>query len=142
MDMWKPFRNSLHRNAPNARVVFDKFHLMRHLSDTPSTRYGAASSVDSRARTARTSRASATRGSPITGQRDTLLSHRENRSHDGKASLEKLLKANRRIHTAYLLKESFGQRWDYRTERGARAFFERWRDGLKWQRLIPYVKFA
>jgi transposase len=33
MDMWKPFRNSLARNAPQARVVFDKFHIMRHLSD-------------------------------------------------------------------------------------------------------------
>ena len=78
----------------------------------------------------------------IKGQRYTLLSHRENLSHDGKASLKKLLKANRRLNTAYVLKESFGQLWDYSTERGARAFFERWRDSLKWQRLAPYVKFA
>jgi len=53
-----------------------------------------------------------------------------------------LLLANRRLNTAYLLKESFGQLWDYRTERGARAFFERWQDSLKWQRLKPYRKFA
>ena len=26
MDMWKPFRNSVIHNAPNARVLFDKFH--------------------------------------------------------------------------------------------------------------------
>jgi transposase len=45
-------------------------------------------------------------------------------------------------NTAYVLKESFGQLWDYRTERGARAFFERWRQSLKWQRLVPYEKFA
>ena len=32
--------------------------------------------------------------------------------------------------------------WDYRSERGARAFFERWKDSLKWQRLEPYRKFA
>ena len=32
MDMWKPFRNSVIHNAPNARVIFDKFHIMRHLS--------------------------------------------------------------------------------------------------------------
>jgi transposase len=30
----------------------------------------------------------------------------------------------------------------YRTERGARAFFARWKDSLKWQRLAPYRKFA
>jgi transposase len=34
MDMWKPFRHSLTRNAPQARVIFDKFHIMmRHLGD-------------------------------------------------------------------------------------------------------------
>ena len=33
MDMWRPFRTSVQKNAPNARVVFDKFHIMRHLSD-------------------------------------------------------------------------------------------------------------
>ena len=41
-----------------------------------------------------------------------------------------------------MLKEQFGQLWDYRTERGARAFFERWKDSLKWQRLAPYRKFT
>ena len=41
-----------------------------------------------------------------------------------------------------ILKEAFGQLWDYRTERGARAFFTRWKDSLKWQRLHPYQKFA
>ena len=39
-------------------------------------------------------------------------------------------------------KEAFGQLWDYRTEGGARAFFTRWKDSLKWQRLHPYQKFA
>jgi len=64
----------------------------------------------------------------IKGQRYTLLSRRENLSLDGRHALKKLLQANRRLNTAYLLKESFGQLWDYRTERGARAFFERWKE--------------
>jgi transposase len=33
MDMWKPFRASLTRHAPHARVIFDKFHIVRHLGD-------------------------------------------------------------------------------------------------------------
>ena len=78
----------------------------------------------------------------IKGQRYTLLSRRENLSLDGRRALKKLLSANRRLNTAYLLKESFGQLWDYLTERGARAFFDRWKDSLKWQRLKPYQKFA
>ena len=46
------------------------------------------------------------------------------------------------MSTAYLLKEEFGQLWDYEREGGARRFFEHWRTALKWQRLKPYEKFA
>ena len=56
--------------------------------------------------------------------------------------MKKLLAANSRLHTAYLLKEMFGQLWEYKTARGARAFFERWKESLKWKRLMPYVKFV
>jgi len=35
------------------------------------------------------------------------------------------------LNTAYLLKESFGQLWDYEREGWARRFFENWRAALK-----------
>ena len=41
-----------------------------------------------------------------------------------------------------LLKESFGQLWDYEREGWARGFFENWRASPKCQRLTPYEKFA
>jgi Transposase len=50
-------------------------------------------------------------------------------------NLKILLAANKRLNTAYVLKESFGQLWDYNREAWARKFFENWRDQLKWQRL-------
>jgi transposase len=53
-----------------------------------------------------------------------------------------LLRTNKRLNTAYLLKESFGQLWSYEHEGWARRFFENWRAALKWQRLKPYEKFA
>jgi transposase len=46
------------------------------------------------------------------------------------------------LHTAYLLKESFGQLWGYKREGWARRFFENWCCALKWQRLKPYEEFA
>ena len=59
----------------------------------------------------------------IKGQRYTLLSRRENLSLDGRRALKKLLQANRRLNTAYILKEAFGQLWNYRTEtRRSRLF--------------------
>jgi len=33
MDMWKPFRNVTKDRAPQAAILFDKFHIMRHLGE-------------------------------------------------------------------------------------------------------------
>ena len=33
MDMWKPFRNVSARRAPQAAILYDTFHVMRHLND-------------------------------------------------------------------------------------------------------------
>jgi transposase len=33
MDMWKPFRNATAEHAPQAAILFDKFHVMRHLGE-------------------------------------------------------------------------------------------------------------
>jgi hypothetical protein len=33
MDMWKPFRLATRRHAPEAAVLFDKFHIMRHVGE-------------------------------------------------------------------------------------------------------------
>jgi transposase len=32
-DMWEPFKTSIEKNLPNAKIVYDKFHIMKHLSD-------------------------------------------------------------------------------------------------------------
>ncbi|WP_291147314.1 transposase [Dokdonella sp.] len=88
-------------------------------------------------------RALVRRGSTLhQGQKYTLLSNAENLSLEGRQSLKLLLTANKRLNTAYLLKESFGQLWNYRSEAWARRYFENWRAALKWQRLTPYEKFA
>jgi hypothetical protein len=49
----------------------------------------------------------------------------------GRQALEELLAANKRLYIAYLLKESFGQLWDYQKEGWARRFFENWKAALK-----------
>jgi transposase len=131
MDMWKPFRNSTGRHAPAAKILFDKFHVLRHLGVALDTvrksEYARVTGKDRRF---------------IKGQKYTLLAHRENLTLEGRQALKLLLAANQRLHTAYLLKESFGQLWDYRREGWARRFFEQWRAALKWQRLKPYEEFA
>ena len=131
MDMWKPFRNATLARAPQAAILFDKFHIMRHLGEAldkvRKSEYARLSGKDRRY---------------IKGQKYTLLSRHENLTLEGRRSLKTLLAANKRLNTAYLLKESFGQLWDYEREGWARRFFENWRASLKWQRLEPYEKFA
>ena len=78
----------------------------------------------------------------IKGQKYALLSHPENLKGPARKTLKLLLGANKRLNTAYLLKESFGQLWDYNSEAWARKFFDSWREQLKWQRLKPFEKFA
>jgi len=98
MDMWQAFGNSTARNAPQAAILFDKFHVMRHLGK-------ALDEV----RKSEYRRLAGRERSYIKGQKYTLLSHRQNLTLDGKRALKKLLAANQRLNTAYLLKESFGQ---------------------------------
>jgi transposase len=131
MDMWKPFRASTRRHAPQASILFDRFHVLRHLGaaldQVRKSEYARLTGRDRRF---------------IKGQKYTLLAHRENLTLDGRQALKTLLAANKRLNTAYVLKESFGQLWDYQREGWARRFFENWRAALKWQRLPSYVKFA
>ncbi len=95
-------RASTRHHAPQASILFDKFHVLRHL--------GVALDLVRKSEYAR-------------------LSGKDRRF-------------NKRLNTAYLLKESFGQLWSYDREGWARRFFENWRAALKWQRLGPYEKFA
>jgi transposase len=133
MDMWPAFRKSTLKpeHASQAAVLFDKFHVMRHLGEAldkvRKTEYYRLTGRDRRF---------------IKGQKYTLLSHQENLTTDGRRSLKLLLKANKRLNTAYILKEEFGKLWEYEREGWARRFFENWREALKWQRLEPYEKFA
>ena len=131
MDMWKAFRNSTHRHAPQAAILFDKFHVMKHLGEA----------LD-KIRKAEYARLGGKQRQFIKGQKYTLLSHPQNLTGTARKNLKLLLAANKRLNTAYLLKESFGQLWDYNREAWARKFFENWRASLKWQRLKPYEKFA
>jgi len=133
MDMWKAFRKSTLKagNDPQAAILYDKFHIMAHhakrMDKVRKSEYYRVAGADRRF---------------IKGQRYNLLSHYANLSLEGKKSLKLLLATNRRLHKAYLLKESFGQFWDYQREGWARRFFDNWRAALRWQRLKPFEQFA
>ena len=131
MDMWPAFGKSTCRNCPDAAILYDKFHVIRHLNKSLDTirkqEYKNAAEKDRKY---------------IKGHKYTLLSRMANLNTDGRRALKELLATNKRINTAYLLKERFDQLWDYQREAWARKFFDNWKTSLKWQRLKPYEKFA
>ena len=103
MDMWKAFRKATEMHAPQAAILYDKFHVLRQLNDAMDT---------------------------------------VRKAEYKRLTLRTLLAANKRLNTAYMLKEQFAQLWDYRSEGWARKFFENRRKALRWQRLEPFEKFA
>jgi transposase len=131
INMWEAFVNSTQKQAPQAAILYDKFQVMRHLNDAldkvPKSEYARLAGEDRQF---------------IKGQKYTLLSHWKNLSVDGRIALKTLFRANKRLNTAYLLKESFSQLWDYKREGWAKRFFDNWRSSLKWQRLKPYEELA
>jgi transposase len=131
MDMWKPFKNSTEKHAPEAEIIYDKFHVLKHLSEALDQvrrmEYKRVSEKDRRF---------------IKGQRYTLLSKEANLTLEGRRSLHLLLKVNKRLNKAYLLKESFGQLWEYNHPAWARKFFDNWKIQLRFSRLKPFQDFV
>ena len=132
MDMWRAFSKATTTDAPQATILYDKFHVMRQLNDAMDK----VRKAEYHRLTNRPDRAF------IKGQKYVLLSHRENLSPEKRQRLKTLLAANKRLNTAYVLKEQFGQLWSYQREPWARRFFEQWRASLRWQRLKPFEDFT
>ncbi len=131
MDMWKAFENATRAHASQAAILYDKFHVMRHLNEAldkiRKSEYAKLSGKDR---------------SFIKGQKCHLLSRKKHLELPAKRSLKLLLSKNKRLYKAYILKESFEQLWDYTYEGSARKFFENWKESLKWQDLKPFEAFA
>lgn len=131
MDMAKGFINSFRAHCPSIKIIYDKFHVMRHLLN-------ALNEV----RKAEFKRAGEKMRGLLCGKKFILLSKMRNLKGEARAALKELLTVNRRLYKAHLLKETFGQLWSYRYKGSAIKFFERWKEQLKWSRLEPYKKFT
>jgi transposase len=131
MDMWKSFEKSTRQKSSRAFILYDKFHFLWHLNEaldkSIKSEYARLTGSDRRFNK---------------GQPTALLSHRENLSLEGRKALHTLFAANIQLNTAYVLKKTFGQLWDYPSATGARKLFDNWKVSLKWQRLQSYEKFA
>src|ERR1700683_1384226 len=95
VDMWEPFRLSIEEWAPQCRIVYDKFHIMKHANEA----------IDE-VRRAEFFRKGKQGREVVKGKRWLLLSRWENLSGEKRGQLNELFGLNRRMFKAYLLKES------------------------------------
>jgi len=130
-DMWKPYQLSLEEWAPQARLVYDKFHVLQH----------ANAAIDE-VRRAEFFRQGGRQRELVKGKRWLLLSRWVNLESRQKQQLNQLFSLNRRVMKAYLLKESLDRLWNYRYEGAVLRYLQSWIDQLRWQRLKPFEKLA
>jgi transposase len=130
MDMWKAYRASVTSFCKNAKIIFDKFHLIRHLNDA----------IDE-IRRREFFRQGGDKRELVRGKRWLFLRRWFNLTTEQKGLLKETLALNKRLSVAYHLKEIFGSLWLYTKRAWALKFLERWQDQLKWQRLKPLEKF-
>ncbi len=131
VDMWEPFAQSLKTHLPRARIVYDKFHVLKHVN----------AAVDETRRAEFFRKGGALRGL-MRGKRWLLLTRWGHLDRDKRNTLTGLFAVNRRLAKAYLLREQLEQLWTYTYEGAARRFLTTWVRALRWQRLPAFQAFA
>ena len=94
VDMWEPFTQSVRTHLPRARIVYDKFHVLRHVNDA----------LDETRRAEFFRQGGAARA-VLRGKRWLLLRAWGNLERGERQELKALLALNRRLAKGHLLKE-------------------------------------
>jgi len=131
MDMWAAYAKLVREHAPNAQILFDRFHIVKHLNE-------AVEEV----RRSEMRRLSAQEKVPFKRSRWLLLKNPWNLTSDQKERLSTLVRWNTPIVRAYYLKESFQLFWEYRQPSRAEAHLQKWMNSAMRSRLEPFKKFA
>ncbi len=130
-DMWVPYFNVIENRAPNAVLVFDKFHIVRHLMNA----------VD-QVRRDEIREKGKEHKELVKRTRYLWLKNPWNLKNDQKARLSALEKLNLKINRAYLLKEAFRDLWSYTKPAWATKYLQKWFWWATHSRLKPMRDFA
>jgi transposase len=131
MDMWKGFIRSFRAHVPGIVLIFDKFHVLRHLSEALN-----------KVRKQEFVKAKGRFRGLLAGKKFVLLARKAHVRGKAREALNDLLSFSKKLAKAHVLKESFAHLWSYRNPTCARRFFAEWVRELRWKRLKPFEKFA
>ena len=130
-DMSEAYMGAITTHCPNARLVLDRFHVVKALNDA----------IDE-VRKEQWREASAAHRKALKGLRWLLYRHSSTRSRRDTQTLRALEKHNRRIYRAWRLKDEFEQLWNFNAPWAALRFFNRWTTSALRSRLEPLRKFV
>ena len=131
MDLWAPFLKSVRRHLKNAAVVFDKFHVYTYLSKAiEDVRRREQQIADKKT------------GKLIKGTRWLWLKAKDHLKRKDRYTLAEIMKVNRRLQRAYVLKEDFEAFYAAADAQEAAAFLQAWTRRCKQSRLKPFIALA
>jgi len=131
MDMWPAFIQAAEQMVPKADIVFDKFHVSKHLNEAVDT-----------VRRQEQKRLLQEDDSSLTGTRQLWLYAPRNLSEGQQARFEQVKHSDLKTAKAWAIKENFRVFWTYHNTYGARQFFKRWFGWAARCQLIPVTKVA
>lgn len=135
MDMWEAFEEEVRAHCKQAKIVYDLFHVLSN--------YGRE--VIDRVRVDEANRLKDDKSARqvVKGSKWLLLRNKKNvRRHEDRVKLKELLAANKRLATAYILKDDLKHLWDYTYEGAANRFWNQWYSRAIRSRIEPLKKFA
>lgn len=130
-DMWRSYINAVKARAPQAVIVFDKFHIVSHLTKAVD---------DVRRQEIRAK--GQTHKDLVKNSRYLWLKNPWNLTGGQAERLATLVQLNTEVHRAYLLKEMFRRFWQYRRPGWAKRFLTLWCAWAIGTGLSPLLKFA
>ena len=131
MDMWAAYANLVRELAKNAQILFDRFHMVKHLT-------AAVEEV----RRSEMRRLSGKERVVFKRSRWLLLKNPWNLTGNQKDRLSTMVRWNTPIVRAYYLKEAFQLFWDYRQPKRAKDHLEKWMRSAMSSRLEPFKTFV
>lgn len=132
IDMWPAFEAAIGAKLPQARIVYDPFHVVSHVN----------AAVDEVRRTEHRQR-QGEGDETLKGSRQLWLHGFERLDRGKRRELRALLLAPElKTGLAWALKEQLRELWDYRRPSAARAFLDAWRARVETSGLTPLKKVA
>jgi transposase len=131
MDMWAAYAKLVRQYAPNAQILFDRFHIVKHLNEAvDAVRRELWRRLTSKERTS------------FQGTRWLLLKNPWNLKDSQKERLSTLVQWNTPLVRAWYLKEAFQLFWTYKQPWRAQQHLYKWIRSAMRSKLDAFKKFA